>query len=468
MMKDELGKKFAGIAAIYAIEKMVGRGLAKANSKIPSSLVSMLLWLGGLKVIERVKGREQADLISQSLTPAVGYLGKWMTLFLTPPLVMLPVAIRRDAKGTAATTWAKLLVIHCAGWVLSCVTSAAVAYALNKRRDVIAVTISSNSDKECLSKSPSSAADVTALSLDSGDDSGGDNEDAPNGGGVAAPPEIEDRSLEIWLKVAVASLVLNKTVGLQPLAFATTTSALIGAKQLLPPAATKVFHPIVVAAAATWAVLGATALERGVSLDSILTQYMRPEKTGAGDLLNLLLNASVSSLGIRMYSQWPILSENWKPLVGASSFGAFLSLFGTAWVAGKAKLPENLGYPLVQRSVMSGLGMSGAKMLGASESLAVAGILITGVYGATFGSKLMDYIGVKAQPKQVPDNNSIVRGAAMGSSAHAIGTAALLSEEPEAAAVSSVALCLTGIVHIALLTNSSTRQLVQKLVRGTR
>lgn len=491
--KDELGKKFAGVAAIYAIEKMVAKGLAKGNSKIPSSLVTMLLWLGGLKVIERVNGEEQAELISQSLTPAVNYLGKWMTLYLTPPLVMLPVAIKRDAKGTTASTWGKVLVIHCAGWALSCVASALMAFSLDKRRRSNEVTKSVNLSRDCSSPSPSSIDGVEKITMGfqetemTDGDIGyiGDSDSNFELGEFAkrsdeillkkdtskdattTEPENKDQCLDTWVKLAIAALALNKTVGLQPLAFATTASALIGAKQLLPPSVSKVLHPIVASAAATWGVLGAMAWDRGVSLDTILKEYMRPDKKGAGDLLNMLLNASVSSLGIRMYSEWAVLSKNWKPLLGASSFGAILSLFGTAWVAGKAKIPTNLGLPLVQRSVMSGLGMSGAGMVGASESLAVAGILITGVYGASFGGKLMDFIGLKAQPKDGHDENSVVRGAAMGSSAHAIGTAALLSTEPEAAAVSSVALCLTGIVHIALLTHPSSRQLVRKLAKGT-
>jgi len=76
-----LGLKIAGIAAIYAIEKVgvaasrhehirrpwslksfifpptfvvqgVNKGLSAAKVKVPSSLASMLLWLGGLKALE--------------------------------------------------------------------------------------------------------------------------------------------------------------------------------------------------------------------------------------------------------------------------------------------------------------------------------------------------------------------------------------------------------------------------------
>ena len=50
----------------------------------------------------------------------------------------------------------------------------------------------------------------------------------------------------------------------------------------------------------------------------------------------------------------------------------------------------------------------------------------------------------------------------MGASAHAIGTASLMAKEPDAAAVSSVSLCVAGIVHTVVLSLPSVQKLIHE------
>ena len=54
----------------------------------------------GLKALEEINGdAAQSNAISDALAPAVQFYGKWMTLFLTPPLTMLPMAVKTHARG---------------------------------------------------------------------------------------------------------------------------------------------------------------------------------------------------------------------------------------------------------------------------------------------------------------------------------------------------------------------------------
>jgi len=232
------------------------------------------------------------------------------------------------------------------------------------------------------------------------------------------------------------------------------------------------------------------------------------------------MNAAVSCLGIRVFEARRTLQANWRPIVGGGGVGAALSLFGTAWACGVAKLPPPLSLALVHRSVMSALGMAGAEQVGASPTLAVASIILTGVYGASLGPSLLDRLGFdgpksssmsqksttemdassaakadgcrasdhsdagREEEKEIEnkeraldgdeevkrgdgddDGHAVVRGVSMGQSSHAIGTATLMGRgEASAAAVASVALCAAGVVHTTLLALPPVRRLVHSLV----
>lgn len=60
----------------------------------------------------------------------------------------------------------------------------------------------------------------------------------------------------------------------------------------------------------------------------------------------------------------------------------------------------------------------------------------------------------------------VPRGIATGASAHSIGTAALLEDEPEAGAISSVSLCLAGVFHTLLCSVPAVQFALRKLARA--
>merc|ERR1711988_374264 len=112
-------------------------------------------------------------------------------------------------------------------------------------------------------------------------------------------------------------------------------------------------------------------------------------------------------------------------------------------------IPYPLALPLVNRSVMSALGIEGSKAVGpeCDPKLAVASILITGCIGASLGNALLE-----SCPAIFCSSSPLVRGVAMGCSAHSIGTAGLISMgDTEAAAISGASMCLAGTMHVLVL-----------------
>jgi putative effector of murein hydrolase len=112
-------------------------------------------------------------------------------------------------------------------------------------------------------------------------------------------------------------------------------------------------------------------------------------------------------------------------------------------------IPHPLSLPMLHRSVMSALGIEGSMAIGpeCDPKLAVASILITGCIGASLGNTLLELC-----PGVFNSTSSLVRGVAMGCSAHSIGTAGLISSgDTDAAAISGASMCLAGTMHTLVL-----------------
>jgi len=254
-----------------------------------------------------------------------------MTLFLTPPLVMLPAAVRKHAANTSAAQWQKLACVHALGWALSCTTSAFIAHALwrppPRRRQVkdaapaAAASASSSAEAQppppapTLTRAHSAEAQAFSDTVDdqaenekslnqnkssssSGggggvDDSGGASsvrieedakEDDAKVEAATSPPEpigpplpspaCFDPLLTRWLQFTAASYCLQSLVGRKPAAVGTTISSLMAASTLLPASVTKIAHPLVVAAAVTGASVAATGVANGDLPADALADYM--------------------------------------------------------------------------------------------------------------------------------------------------------------------------------------------------
>lgn len=261
-----------------------------------------------------------------------------------------------------------------------------------------------------------------------------------------------------WSVITAASYALLPWCQEGPAAVSTTVLALLHANAL-PPAVKKILHPLVVCSLITGGSSFGLGVARKLSLEKALEGYFPKVgmlSGGAGDLFFGMLNASCCALGFRMFYNRDILSANLRPLLASTIWSSMTSLFGTAAAAGAVGLTPRLSMTLTQRSVMSSLGIPAAALLGGNPALAVASILVTGVYGASVGTSILDAMGVSS-------DDIVPRGIAMGASAHSIGTAALMEREPEAAAVASVALCLAGIFHTAVCAAPPAQRLLRVL-----
>lgn len=225
----------------------------------------------------------------------------------------------------------------------------------------------------------------------------------------------------------------------------TTVSAFALAK-LLPDAAQRVLHPLVICA------VSSNLASRFVGGSAPYFDAGR----GVGDRLFQWLPAAVTGLGVRMFNTTGLWLDNPEDfrcvLATCSASGCFSLLITSVLAVARASplgVPSELSLPLLHRSVMSALGIEGSQAIGpeCDPKLAVASILITGCIGASLGNALLE-----AVPGVFDASSPLVRGVAMGCSAHSIGTAGLISYgDSTAAAISGASMCLAGTVHTLVL-----------------
>ena len=86
--------------------------------------------------------------------------------------------------------------------------------------------------------------------------------------------------------------------------------------------------------------------------------------------------------------------------------------------------------------------MDAAREIGGIPSLAAVFVIVTGIIGACFADMIFRFIGV-SDPR--------AKGVALGTVAHAVGTAKAVSDSTVAGAFASVALCVNGILTAIFL-----------------
>ena len=153
-----------------------------------------------------------------------------------------------------------------------------------------------------------------------------------------------------------------------------------------------------------------------------------------------------------MYSITIIVS-----ILSSSSSSSSPSSSSSSLLGAAVGLPPRLNEALAHRSVSSALAIPSAKATGASPELTVAAVLLTGLYGAS-GQWLLDLSKVR---------DEVHTGVTVGTAAHAVGTASLLTSNPPAAAIASVGMVVAGIFHAIVCSVPGVPALMKRLARGS-
>lgn len=156
--------------------------------------------------------------------------------------------------------------------------------------------------------------------------------------------------------------------------------------------------------------------------------------------LSWLLTPATVCLAIPLYEQLELLKRNWAAVMAGIVSGVLTSMASVFVLALLFGLNHQEYVTLLPKSITTAIGMGVSEELGGYVTITVAVIVITGVLGNILGEFVCKVFGIK---------EPIAKGLALGTSAHAIGTAKALEMGEVEGAMSSLSIAVAGVLTVA-------------------
>ena len=153
--------------------------------------------------------------------------------------------------------------------------------------------------------------------------------------------------------------------------------------------------------------------------------------------LALLLAPATMALAVPLQRALAALRPIFWPVLTSVATGLAAATLSAVLIAQALHTPVPIQRAMLGKSVTAAMSLLIARQVGADPSLAVGVTVLTGTLGSVVGLRLLDWARVR-DPR--------ARGLAMGVSAHAIGTARVLSAEPVAGGFAGFGLGLASVL----------------------
>ncbi len=162
----------------------------------------------------------------------------------------------------------------------------------------------------------------------------------------------------------------------------------------------------------------------------------------SASFLSYLLTPATVCLAIPMYKQLQLLKKNFAAVVISILTGTLCSVLGIFLMAKLFALPKEHIASLLPKSITTAIGMGVSEEAGGIVTLTVVAIIITGILGNMLAETVFKIFRIQ---------HPIARGLALGTSAHAVGTAKALELGEIEGAMSSLSIVVAGILTVVLV-----------------
>jgi len=159
-------------------------------------------------------------------------------------------------------------------------------------------------------------------------------------------------------------------------------------------------------------------------------------------LLHWLLGPITVALALPIFKQWQKLKHyGWRLFLSIAIGGVIAPV--TAWFSiFLLDAPVALQLTMLAKSITTPLAMEATAYIGGIPALAAVFVIVTGIVGAIVSTSMFSVLGVHHRQAQ---------GIALGTVAHAVGTAKAINMGDDVAAMATLGLCINGVFTAIIL-----------------
>ena len=161
----------------------------------------------------------------------------------------------------------------------------------------------------------------------------------------------------------------------------------------------------------------------------------------SASLITYLLTPSTICLAVPLYQQLALLRRHKWAVVAGTLTGVLSSLCIIVLLSALLHLDHTSYVTFLPKSITTAIGIGVATELGGRVPIAVAVIILTGILGSIVAEKWLALLCI---------THPVARGIALGSSAHAIGTAKAMEMGAVEGSMSSLSIVVCGVCTVVL------------------
>lgn len=155
--------------------------------------------------------------------------------------------------------------------------------------------------------------------------------------------------------------------------------------------------------------------------------------------LDFLIGPATVALAIPLYKSYEVIKKNIKTILISLGITSFITCLSVLILSKLYGFSDILIISILPKTITTAIGIEISSQMGGIPAITIISIIITGNVGAIISTYIFKILNV---------DDKFIRGIALGTSAHAVGTAKALEFSYTEGAMSGVAMSITGIVVV--------------------